>query len=58
MSQFCKRLDDQIAVLAWKGALEAFVSSNTGNWLQWLTLYELWKTVKVGRDDLEDPGSC
>ena len=56
IDQFCERLDDQTAVLAWKEALEACVGSNSGNWIQWSTLFELWKTVKVGSEDLEDPG--
>ena len=56
IEQFCERLEDQTAVQAWKGALQECVSSNTGNWIQWSTLFELWKNVKVGSDDLEDPG--
>ena len=30
--------------------------SNSGNWVQWSTLFELWKNAKEGREDLVDPG--
>ena len=56
IDQFCQRLGDETATLAWKGALEACVASNSGNWVQWGTLFDLWKTTMVGREDLVDPG--
>ena len=56
IDQFCERLEDETAALAWKGALEACVTSNSGNWVQWATLFDLWKNTMVGREDLVDPG--
>ena len=58
IEKLCEHLEDQTAVQAWKGALQECISSNTGKWVQWLTLFELWKKVKVSSDDLEDPRSC
>ena len=56
IDQFCQRLGDETATLAWKGALEACITSNSGNWVQWSTLFELWKTTMESREDLVDPG--
>ena len=55
IDQFCERLYDETAVLAWKGALEACVMSNSGYWVQWLTLFELRK--RAGRTWLTQ-GNC
>ena len=55
IDQFCERLGDETAALAWKGALEACVTSNSGNCVQWATLSDLWKITMVGREDLADP---
>ena len=53
---FFQRLGDETATLAWKGALEACITSNSGNWVQWSTLFELWKSTVESREDLVDPG--
>ena len=56
VEKFCESLEDQTAVQAWKEALQECVSNNTGKWVHWSTLFELWKNVKLGMEDLEDPG--
>ena len=56
VEKFCESLEDQTAIQAWKDALQECIESNTGKWVSWATLFELWKNVKVGRDDLDDPG--
>ena len=48
VEKFCKSLEDQTSVQAWKGALQECVSSNTGKWVHWSTLFELWKNVDPG----------
>ena len=56
VEKFCESLEDQTAIQAWKGALQECIESNTGKWVSWSTLFELWKNVKLGMEDLEDPG--
>ena len=56
VEKFCEYLEDQTAIQAWKGALQECIESNTGQWVSWLTLFELWKNVKVSMEDLDDPG--
>merc|ERR1711954_503943 len=55
IKQFFQRLGDDTATLAWKGALEASISNNLGNWVPWITLFELWKATVEGREDFVDP---
>ena len=56
IEQFFQRLGDDTATLAWKGALEASITNNSGNWVPWSTLFELWKSTVEGREDFVDPG--
>ena len=56
VEKFCESLEDQTAIQAWKGALQECIESNTGKWVSWATLFELWKNVKVSMEDLDDPG--
>ena len=56
VEKFCESLEDQTAIQAWKGALQECIESNTGKWVSWSTLFELWKNVKTNMEDLDDPG--
>ena len=56
VEKFCEALEDQTAIQAWRGALQECLESNTGRWVSWATLFELWKDVKINMDDLDDPG--
>ena len=56
LDKLCEALEDQTAIQAWRGALQDCLESNTGRWVSWATLFELWKEVKINMEDLEDPG--
>ena len=56
IDQFFQRLGDDTATLAWKGALEASITNNSGNWVPLSTLFQLWKFTVEGWEDFVDQG--
>ena len=55
LDQFFERLGDDMATQAWRNALEASITNNSGNWVSWGSLFDLWKVTVEGSDGFVDP---